>query len=313
MKRNRRDQAKRLLFRLYRLTTRAGFQLVPVHYYSPLPNILQLERTRNTWARPSDLPGLSIDLDAQVQYLQRVCRPYFDEYKDGSYYGEAVKHSGIRGYGEIDSQVLHAVLRHLKPSQVIEVGSGTSTFCILQALRLNRQARDNSKMLCIDPYPHINDRWPLDAELRVQQVQDVSLDLFMALGEGDFLFIDSSHQVKPGGDVNYLILEVLPRLRSGVVVHFHDIYFPYDYPWDVLKNFFPFTETSLLRAFLAFNRRYDIMFSLSLMHYERAEALQQLLPLYSPYEGKDGLIDDRVRPFEEPSGHFPSATYIRVT
>jgi len=242
-----------------------------------------------------------------------VCRPYYDEYKEGSYYEEAVKSSGMRGYGEIESQVLHAVIRDLKPSQVIEVGSGTSTFCMLQALRLNSQVGNNSKMLCIDPYPSTSVKWPPEADFRVQRVQDVSLDLFMALGEGDFLFIDSSHQVKPGGDVNYLILEVLPRLRSGVVVHFHDIHFPYDYPRDVLKNFFPWTETSLLRAFLAFNARYDIMFSLSLMHYERAEELRQLLPLYSPQEGKDGLIDDGARPFEYPSGHFPSATYIRVT
>ncbi|WP_338000825.1 class I SAM-dependent methyltransferase [Candidatus Methylacidiphilum fumarolicum] len=128
----------------------------------------------------------------------------------------------------------------------------------------------------------------------------------------DLLFIDSSHVVKAGGDVNFLILEVLPRLREGVVVHFHDIYFPYDYPRDLLKTFFPSTESSLLHAFLAFNHRFRIIFCMSLLHYKCPKVLTEVFPEYIPQGGQDGLVEERVAAFTTPPGHFPSSIYLRV-
>jgi len=130
------------------------------------------------------------------------------------------------------------------------------------------------------------------------------------LQQGDLLFIDSSHTVKPGGDVNYLILEVLPRLRKGVIVHFHDIYLPFDYQRDVLQTFFHWAETSLLRAFLIFNDKARIIFCLSHLHYERRDALREVFLEYSPQGDVNGLRLEEYKPFKLVPEHYPSSIYI---
>jgi hypothetical protein len=142
-------------------------------------------------------------------------------------------------------------------------------------------------------------------------VQTVPFEKFRELAAGDFLFIDSSHAVRPGGDVNYMILEVLPRLAPGVIVHFHDIFLPYDYPRNVLRTYFQWMETSLLRAYLIHNAQARIVFCLSQLHYERQKVMKEVFPEYVPAPDEDGL--------EITSGsnggraHFPSSIYIRTT
>jgi len=108
------------------------------------------------------------------------------------------------------------------------------------------------------------------------------MDMFLKMEKDDFLFIDSSHTVKPGGDVNFLILEVLPRLKPGVIVQFDDIHLPYDYGPTTLLDYYHWTETSLLRAFLIHNRRAEIIFSLRILYCDRLKALVDLFPEFEP-------------------------------
>src|SRR5262249_10951292 len=138
------------------------------------------------------------------------------------------------------------------------------------------------------------------------RAQEIDLNVLTDLAPGDLLFVDSSHAVRPGSEVNRVILEVLPRLRSGCWVHFHDIYFPYDYPASVLKTLFFAGESTLLHAFLIENRRYAIAVSLSMLHYACAEEMQHLLPNYRPAAMSHGLY------LQPDDGHFPSATYLSV-
>jgi hypothetical protein len=146
-----------------------------------------------------------------------------------------------------------------------------------------------------------------------KNVQTLPFEVFRQLQEKDFLFIDSSHAVKPGSDVNYLILEVLPRLSPGVVVHFHDIYLPYDYSPAVLQTFLHWMETSLLRAFLIGNSRAKIIFCQSHLHHDCKDVLKEVFPEYNPRWDKDGLLDAGCKPFENLSDeHFPSSTYIQM-
>src|SRR4030095_8150769 len=129
---------------------------------------------------------------------------------------------------------------------------------------------------------------------------------FADLGEGDLLFIDSSHVVQVGSDVNHIVLEVLPRLRKGVIVHFHDIYLPYDYNRGFLDRItFPL-ETSLVHAYLIGNRAIEMIACLSLLHYDRREGLRELFPDYNPQNDADGLF--------APGGgrHFPSSLWLRT-
>lgn len=139
------------------------------------------------------------------------------------------------------------------------------------------------------------------------------MDLFLELERDDILFIDSSHTVKPGGDVNFLIMEVLPRLRPGVIVHFDDIYLPFDYGPSILKNYYQWSETSLLRAFLIHNEKVEIILSLRMLYYERLQALLNIFPDFEPGEmTQQGLYPDRFGPFDYPPGDRPAAMFIRI-
>ncbi|MEM6327978.1 MAG: class I SAM-dependent methyltransferase [Bacteroidota bacterium] len=300
------DLLKQLSFRAFRLASRVGFFVAPVHYYVPLANFHELKRTKPVWARRSDLPGVTSSLDKQASRLQEICIPFREEYTGNITYHEAVNRHFGPGYGYIEAQALHGVVRHYKPLRVIEVGSGVSTLCMLRALELNEQETGQPFALtCIEPYPS-NALRALDRIRLVESpVQTCSMEMFEELGSGDLLFIDSSHAVRPGGDVNYLILEVLPRLSPGVVIHFHDIYLPYDYPRDVLKTYFQWMETSLLRAYLIHNNRARILFCLSQLHYDRHEALTEAFPEYVPAPDDNGLETTG-------RGHFPASIYIRT-
>jgi predicted O-methyltransferase YrrM len=313
MQRWLRRQAKRQLFALHRLGTRLGVHVLPVHYYSPLPDLIELERTRDVWARKSELPGIAVDLDAQVRNLEAICLPYQAEYAGNPAYRHAVEHAFGPGYGYIEAQALHAVVRRFRPRRVMEVGSGVSTWCLLHALARNREETGLPFALtCVEPHPSRALRALDGIELVEKAVQRVPFaEGFADLGDGDLLFIDSSHAVKPGSDVNYLFLEILPRLRRGVIVHVHDVFLPYDYPRAVLQTFFRWTETSLLRAFLVGNARVEILFCESMLHYDRPDALRRVFPEYRPATDVDGI--GRHEPLELASdGHFPSSIYLRM-
>jgi len=127
------------------------------------------------------------------------------------------------------------------------------------------------------------------------------------LSAGDLLFVDSTHTVKPGGEVNRIILEVLPRLGSGVFVHFHDVYFPYDYARNLMSDalFFPL-ESTLLHAYLINNSRCRILVSLSMLHYATPETIRKSFPHYDAQKNIDGLQDTG-------GEHFPSSAYLLIT
>ena len=168
-----------------------------------------------------------------------------------------------------DVLVAYCMVRHFQPRRIIEVGSGFSSLVLGQAAAKNK----SSALICIDPFPHElireSNSIPALRSLIETKVQDVDVEFFSQLESGDILFIDSSHTVKIGGDVNYLFLEVLPRLKAGVIVHVHDIFFPFEYRRDwVMEEFRFWTEQYLLQAFLAFNPEFEVLMANSyLNHY----------------------------------------------
>lgn len=302
---------KRAFLKFHRFGLHFGVQILPAHYYSPAPNLLELERTKHRWARPSDLPGISCDLDEQVATLRSICLPYQSEYSGNATYREALEAGP--GYGYIEAQALHAVVRHLKPGRIVEVGSGASTVCIVHAAERNAtETGIRTEITAIEPNPFTRLKDVAAIELIRQPVQTVPLEVFTRLGQRDLLFIDSSHTVKPGGDVNYLILEVLPRLRPGVTVHFHDINYPYDYARDTCHTFLHWAEGSLLRAYLTFNSRARILVCMSLLHYSRKDALKEIFPEYDPERDQDGMRPQEYIPFSPVREHFPSSLYLEI-
>ena len=145
-----------------------------------------------------------------------------------------------------------------------------------------------ASLICIEPFPQefLKEGFAELDRLIEKKVQDVDLEFFSQLQSGDVLFIDSSHTVKIGGDVNYLFLEVLPRLKPGVIIHVHDIFLPFDYRRDWVMDEFRFwTEQYLLQAFLTFNSEFEVLMANSyLSHYHEAD-LKATFPSLSSWIG----------------------------
>lgn len=304
---------KHAVMMMHKLGLRMGICLMPMHYYISYSNIVELATKRQEWAKRSELPGVKIDLEAQKRTLRESCLPYQKEYSGNKRFLDATKAGYGLGYSYIDAQALHGFVRHNKPRRVVEVGSGVSTWCMLGALEANQ--REDGKpfeLNCIEPFPSAFLSEQSQIKLHPNFVQRTSLDLFTSLQAGDFLFIDSTHAVKPDGDVNFLMLEVLPRLAPGVLVHIHDIYLPYDYPPDFLDTFLQWMETSLVRAFLIGNSRSEILFCMSLLHYDAPQTLKDVFPEYEPQPSENGLVESKYAFFAKTPYHFPSSLYLRV-
>jgi predicted O-methyltransferase YrrM len=305
---------KSLALLIFRGASRLRIHVLPVHFYSAIPDVRELERTLGIWAKKSQLPGLGFDKDTQAQAMRRICMPFQGEYVGNRAFRQATRESYGPGYGYLEAQALHGVLRHYKPAKVVEVGSGVSTFCMLNALEANRaEGRPPRRFLSIEPHPSPKLRALASIDLVPRKVQEVGLECFEDLGPGDFLFVDSSHAVKPGSDVNFLVLEVLPRLKPGVVVHFHDIFLPYDYSRDTLRTLLFWSETSLLRAFLTKNDHAKVLFCMSYLHYEAPAVLKEVFPEYEPQPDRLGLTSGLIEPSKTSGRHFPSSLYFEIT
>ena len=252
------------------------------HYYSPVVNpnadtrrYVDLQPTR-IGAAPLQIPidtarmnsffrqSAAVMASANIQETQVPGRRFYAQ-------------NG--GYPKGDALVLRAMINYLRPRRIIEVGSGFSTACMLDSLD---DLAHRSKITCIDPYP---DRLRSllrkddDVEILESLVQDVPVARFTELGAGDMLFIDSTHVVKTGSDVHYELFEVLPRLQAGVMVHFHDVSYPFEYPpeW-IFDSNYSWNEAYFVRAFLMYNKTFSFFFSGSYMRQHSRQVVQEHFP-----------------------------------
>ena len=262
-----------------------GFHVTPVHFYQPIPDTQTLPET--LWNRPSELVG--VDMNGSVQLdLLRMCFPKFrEEYEQfpttpteepGHFYLNNHLFDGT------DALVAYCMVRHFQPRLIIEIGGGFSSLILGEGATKNRE----SALICIEPFPQefLKQGFPGLHSLIEKKVETVDLDFFSQLGSGDILFIDSSHTVKIGGDVNYLFLEVLPRLKPGVIVHVHDIFLPFDYRRDWVMDELRFwTEQYLLQAFLSFNSEFEVLMSNSYLSHYYKEDLKAAFPRLPSWGG----------------------------
>jgi predicted O-methyltransferase YrrM len=234
---------------------RHGFHVTPVHFYEPIPDTRSLPET--LWSQPSELVGIDMNDSVQLDLLRNHFPKFRDEYENFPAEPPPGQRRPFRG---TDVLVAYCMVRHFQPRRIIEVGSGFSSLVLGQAAAKNK----NSTLICIDPFPgellRKSSNIPALQSLIEKKVQDLDVEFFSQLDPGDILFIDSSHTVKIGGDVNYLFLEVLPRLKPGVIVHVHDIFLPFEYRrrW-VLDECRFWTEQYLLQAFLTFNSEFEVL------------------------------------------------------
>lgn len=269
---------------IFRLWERHGFHVTPVHFYQPIPNTHSLPET--VWNRPSDLVGIDMNDAIQLDLLRNQFprfRPEYDQFPAEPSGEPGRFHSNNGLFDGTDALVAYCMIRHFQPRLIVEVGSGFSSLIAAEAIAKNK----NSALICIEPFPQsfLRKGFLGLQSLIEKNVEDIDLEFFSQLHSGDILFIDSSHTVRIGGDVNYLFLEVLPRLKPGVIVHVHDIFFPFDYRRDWVMDELRFWgEQYLLQAFLTFNSEFEVLMANGYLGHGYMEDLKATFP-NSPWWG----------------------------
>jgi len=291
------ERLDRLVFRFRRARIRAvhrvfgafGYNVVKkADYYSTLPVLEELEANRARWDRPSSLPGLEVDVPAMKQRLASLADRWEDDLAAAGDYAENQRAGFGPGYPRFDARTLFYLLREHKPARYLEVGSGLSTYYATLAGRRNAADGSPLAITCVEPYPFAALTQLPGFELVRGFVQDVPVSRFEELEAGDVLFIDSSHALKIDSDVAYLFLEVLPRVKPGVLVHVHDVPFPFNVAqpadtwlfgerWPVYWN-----EAMVVQTFLAFNSAFEILLSVPLIRHADEAFLQERFGDYVP-------------------------------
>jgi hypothetical protein len=190
-------------------------------------------------------------------------------------------------FGFADGLILWAFLCHFKPSRVIEVGSGFSSALMLDYAQAFAPA---THFTFIDPYSTniiavLGSNPEGHYALIRKPVQEVDLAIYLQLQKDDILFIDSSHVLKIGSDLSTILYSILPSLQAGVIVHFHDIYYPFEYHEAELLEGRAWNEIYLVRAFLQFNSSFEILFFNSFIEKMHGDKLAEKLPNYSRSTG----------------------------
>jgi predicted O-methyltransferase YrrM len=288
-------QPGRLRQAVYYAAMELGIQILPVYPYSPAPDPRRLPAS--LWTENSALLGLQIDLEKCSEFVRALARDFRAEYEAIPRQRPAGSppwtYCATNGYFDgVDGYILYSMIRRFRPRRIVEIGSGNSTYLAAQAAA--RNSEDDGGRICeitaIEPYPNAVLRAGFPGLTRLVQsiVQEVPLAEFAALGENDILFIDSSHVLRTGSDVAYEFLEILPRLKKGVLVHVHDIFLPREYPRDwVLGMNRYWTEQYVLQAFLAFNNSFEVILPTAYLH---AEAPQVLEESFSGFKSDGGWI-----------------------
>jgi predicted O-methyltransferase YrrM len=242
------------------------------HFYSPVNGAADVERALN-WSE--DLPGVQLRAQEQVELFGELA-PLLEGVPDRRYRSP----NGM--YDAADALVYQAFVRRLQPRRVIEVGAGFSTAKLLDTAE---KFVPELEVTCVEPYPdRLNSLLlPEDKiDLIQKPVQDVPVEAFTRLESGDILFIDSTHVAKAGSDVLWLFLRVLPRLAKGVVVHVHDVFWPFEYPEKWLREGRSWNEDYLLHAFLCHNDAWRIELFSSWLWKNHAELVPEALRTDNP-------------------------------
>jgi hypothetical protein len=267
----------------YGLFRRRGFHLLREHYYRPIPDDADLNE--DYWGRRTELVGLDMNDAAALDLLDNVFPLYAREFRErfplrAPEGGDDTQFHLINGaFMAVDAHAYYALIRHFKPSRIVEVGAGRST--LLSAACVREMGGEGAHLTAVDPYPPEFLKRGLTglARLVESKVQDVDLSLFTSLAAGDILFIDSTHVLRAGGDVEFEFCEILPRLAPGVFVHVHDISLPKAYPRVYFdRHRYYWNEQQVLQTFLAFNHRFEVVWPGNYMMLKYPERVAAVFP-----------------------------------
>jgi hypothetical protein len=266
------------------LAEKSGLRVFDYSFHHPIPDLAVLPD--DVFDRVSPLPGIVFDSAAQAEWAERELAGFIAEFGDGP--DRWTRDNPFYETG--DAEIAYAFVRHIRPRRIIELGSGYSTLVVAHAVEHNRAAGDEVSYRAFNPW------WPasfaeegkpppgLDSHERIP-AEEVPLTEFDELESGDILFVDTSHTVKLAGDVNRIVLEVLPRLKPGVWVHFHDIWLPFEYHENLVRLMkLYWNEQYLLQAFLSMNPAYEVVFGTRAVAGQQPDRFDALVPGFAGRE-----------------------------
>lgn len=253
-----------------------GYWPLRRHYYDPLIDPRDLSRPLD---HPRDLSGIDWNTDEQLRRLRSM---HYQEELAAFLVAPTGDRLRFRydnqSFVSGDADYLYSFVRATRPRRVVEVGCGSSTLLISAAIEANRREDPtyDCAHTCIEPYEQA---WLEELGVRVLRVrvEHVERTVFDSLESGDLLFIDSSHIIRPCGDVLLQVLEILPRLASGVYVHFHDIFSPRHYPSEWIDKWgYQWNEQYLVEAFMSFNREYRVVAALNYLQHNHFDEFSSI-------------------------------------
>jgi predicted O-methyltransferase YrrM len=262
------------------------------HYYEPQFNFSQLKRGLY---KNRSFPGIDFNMKKQLKNISNLI--YKNELielnleKKSPNYNFNIKNNFFENG---DADIYYQLIRHLKPKNILEIGSGHSTLIALEAIKKNKSVdKIETKITCVEPYEN---KWldQLNIKILRKRIENLDESYYLALEKNDILFIDSSHIIRPQGDVLKIFFEIVPKLKKGTIVHIHDIFTPKDYPkeWLIEQNKF-WNEQYLVEALMMSKDKYEIYL---MLNYLKNNAYKQLRKI-CPY-----LKDN----------HEPSSLYIKI-
>jgi hypothetical protein len=259
----------------------------PGHFYSPVVNLDELEKRQDQlWSQKRPLKGIRFNDEVQQDFFYALIEfskliPFSSDPRPGSYR----YYYDNQTFEHADGLTLFTAFMKFRPRRVIEIGSGFSSSLMLDT---NEAFLDRSiQFTFIEPNPGISlsrllrkEDYNL-ADVRQSFVQDVDLSIYETLEENDILFIDNSHVSKTGSDVNFLMTEVLPILKKGVLVQIHDIFYPFEYPKEWLLDLrINWNEIYTVHNFLLFNESFEMIFFADYMQQKMREQYSGTIPLF---------------------------------
>lgn len=279
---NKFSYVKGLVNRIHEFEKYSGFP--PGHYYSPLVNPDEFIKQKNSTFNSEDYLPHEINFNlTQQEVLLKEFEPYYDEIPFGETVSAKLRYSFNNDFFTYsDAITLYCLMRIYKPKRIIEIGSGYSSALVLDTNEIffNNQIA----VTFIEPNADrlnsiLKGNEPVD--IIKEKIQDTDVEICSGLEDGDFLLIDTSHVSKSGGDVNHIYFNILPNLKKGVRIHIHDIFFPFEYPekW-VVEEKRSWNEIFLLRAFLAYNNTFRILFFNDLIQKKHLAYIEDTMPLF---------------------------------
>lgn len=257
------------------------------HYYQPLIN--PKKHLKKSLRADRNLKGIDWNIEKQLGILhqfhfsEELKKFPLEKQTDTEYY------YNNNMYSSGDSEYLYNMVRLFKPKRIIEIGSGNSTLMVINAIQKNKieHSEYQCQHICVEPYEQ---PWleKVKVELKRNKVEEIDLSFFKMLEENDILFIDSSHVIRPQGDVLFEILEILPILNPGVFIHIHDIFTPKDYldEW-IYEDKKLWNEQYLLEAFLSFNPNFEIIGAVNYLSHNHKEIFEKKCPVFKSQPGRE--------------------------